>query len=318
MPPEDTGAGTGSLVGYDLRGARHSVDGDLRRDVSRAHRASIRGRILRPISPTISSASPRSCRASPAGCATAPRPASTPPPRRRWCGRSPRRRGASPARRARNEDRRARARRRRRARARPHRGGRGARRDGREAGRHCRHLDRRDHRRGLCRRHDRPRDAALRHPHRAQPHRRDAADDARPRRQAARPSSAAGWATRRGSTPSCCASSSCRRNLPEDFSGLAHSAHRDRLRPLPPPRGGVLARAAAARACGLDLAADHHAAGGARRAGSGRWRRDQSAAVRAPARPRRRDRRGRDFRAARTPTSARCRTRWNASMRPCW
>ena len=77
MPPEETGAGTGSLVGHDLDGARHSVAGGLRRHVSSRAPASIRGRIWRPISPTISSASPRSCRASPAACATAPRPAST-------------------------------------------------------------------------------------------------------------------------------------------------------------------------------------------------------------------------------------------------
>ena len=55
-----------------------------------------------------------------------------------------------------------------------------------------------------------------------------------------------------------------------------------------------------------------------RRPGSGRWRRDQSAAVRASARPRRRDRRDRDFRPASAATSATCRTRWNVSMRPCW
>ena len=77
------------------------------------------------------------------------------------------------------------------------------------------------HRRGLCRRHERPRDAALRHPRRAQPHRCDAPHDARPRRQARAICSAAASATPRGSTPSCCASSSCRRALPEDFSGLS-------------------------------------------------------------------------------------------------
>ena len=51
---------------------------------------------------------------------------------------------------------------------------RGARRDGREAGRDRRHLDRRADRRGLCGRHERPRDAPLRHRTRAQPHRGDA------------------------------------------------------------------------------------------------------------------------------------------------
>ena len=61
------------------RGARHSLGSrPMSRCIARAP-ASIRGRICRPISPIISSASPRSCKASPAGCATAPRPASTPP-----------------------------------------------------------------------------------------------------------------------------------------------------------------------------------------------------------------------------------------------
>ena len=80
MPPTDSGGGTGSLVGHDLAGARHSVHGGTTSMPMRRAPALIRARISTPIWPTTSSASPRSCRASPDGCATAPRPANTPPP----------------------------------------------------------------------------------------------------------------------------------------------------------------------------------------------------------------------------------------------
>ena len=86
-------------------------------------------------------------------------------------------------------------------------------------------------------------------------------------------------------------------SLPEDFSGLAIPLTviaSDLYR----RREVVFShRPAAAGACRLDLAADHHASGRGRRSGAGRRRRDQSAAVRAPARARRRRRRGRYFRA---------------------
>ena len=86
-------------------------------------------------------------------------------------------------------------------------------------------------------------------------------------------------------------------SLPEDFSGLSIPLTVIASDLYLPARGGVLARPAAARACRLDLAADHHASGGGRRSGAGRRRRDQSAAVRASARAGRRRRGGRYFRA---------------------
>ena len=74
MPHSDSGAGTGSLVGLDLEGARHSVAVRLRRRLRGAHRARSAALSRRSIRPTISSASPRSCRASSGACATAPPP----------------------------------------------------------------------------------------------------------------------------------------------------------------------------------------------------------------------------------------------------
>ena len=160
MPPSDTGAGTGSLVGHDLA----ALGIPSRRRLCRAYVART-GLDPRPhlpsISPTISSASPRSCRASSAACATAPPPTRTPPrtaqmvrPLAATAWEFAREAGAQ------MKTVRARARRRRRARARAYRGARGARRDGREAGRDRRHLDRRADRRRLCRRHERPRRCA--------------------------------------------------------------------------------------------------------------------------------------------------------------
>ena len=63
------------------RGARHSVAARTTSTPMWRAPGSIRGRIWRSISPTISSASPRSCRASSGACATAPPPTRTRP---RW------------------------------------------------------------------------------------------------------------------------------------------------------------------------------------------------------------------------------------------
>lgn len=156
---------------------------------------------------------------------------------------------------------------------RSHRRGRSAGRDGREAGGDRRYLDRRADRRGLCRRHERPRDAPSRDPHRAQPHRRDAPHDAGPRRQVARSVRRRPWrrdAAGRGARL---------RAVPagESAGGFfrpVDPADRDRLGPLPSARGCFHAGAAAAGAGGVDLASDHHASSRDRRAGSGRRRRD--------------------------------------------
>ena len=93
MPASDAGAGTATLVGRDLAALGIPSIGRLRNGCLRGSApASIRGRICRSISPTISSASPRSCRASSGACATAPRPAKMRRRARRWCARSPNRR----------------------------------------------------------------------------------------------------------------------------------------------------------------------------------------------------------------------------------
>ena len=133
------------------RGARHPVArAPMSTPMWRAP-GSIRARICRSISPTISSASPRSSRASSAACATAPRPASIAPAKAAH-GAAARRHGVGFAQAGGRAMKtlRARARRRRGARPRPYRGARGARRDGRAAGRDRRRLDRRADRRGLC------------------------------------------------------------------------------------------------------------------------------------------------------------------------
>ena len=159
MPPTDTGAGTGTLVGLDLAGARHPDAARLRRRLCGAHRARSAAASAGLSRLQLLPHRRDPTRASSAACATAPRPARTPPPRRRWCGRSPPTAWRVRRKRRAHEELRARARRRRRARARAYRGDRGARRDGRQAGRDRRHLDRRADRRGLRGRHDRPGDA---------------------------------------------------------------------------------------------------------------------------------------------------------------
>ena len=88
MPPSESGAGVGTLLGHDLAALGIPARGSTSTPMWRAP-ASIRARICRSIWPIISSGWPRSCRASSAACATAPPPARTPPPWRRWCGRSP-------------------------------------------------------------------------------------------------------------------------------------------------------------------------------------------------------------------------------------
>ena len=108
-------------------------------------------------------------------------------------------------------------------------------------------------------------------------------------------------------------------SLPEDFSGLsipltviASDLYR---RCEVPFSDGPLRRALAASISLPTIMRPVEVDG----AGAGRRRRHQSAAVRASARPRRCRRRGRDFRVRFPPTtSARCRTRWNASTRRCW
>ena len=64
MPPSETGAGIGTLVGLDLAALGIPSRGGLCRRLCARAPGSIRGRTCRSISPTISSASPRSCRAS--------------------------------------------------------------------------------------------------------------------------------------------------------------------------------------------------------------------------------------------------------------
>ena len=91
---EDTGAGTGSLVGFDLPALGIPSLCRLCRDVSRPHQPRSAAASAGLSRPTISSASPRSCKASSVACATAPPPARTPPAqgadgaaaRRRWPG----------------------------------------------------------------------------------------------------------------------------------------------------------------------------------------------------------------------------------------
>ncbi len=103
MPPEETGAGTGSLVGHDLAAlgipsasvyvemyhARTGFD-------PRPHLATYLAYNFFRIAAILQGIA--------AGSATARRPTSTRRPRRRWCGRWPRRHGASPARREPDEN----------------------------------------------------------------------------------------------------------------------------------------------------------------------------------------------------------------------
>ena len=126
---------------------------------------------------------------------------------------------------------RARARRRRRARACAYRDARGARRDRREAGRDRRLLDRRGDRRGLCGRHDRPRDAPPSHRAGARPRRGVAPRDGRARAAAWSEILGAGFGNPlRGRWPQVLRRVPGR-TAPGRFSRSRDSAHRAGVRP---------------------------------------------------------------------------------------
>ena len=167
MPPSDTGAGTGSLVGLDLAAlgipsrsattstpmcARTGLDPRPHLPVYLAYNFFRIAAILQGIVGRVRD-----------GTATNEHAAAKAPMVRPLAATA----WAFAREAARHEDLRARARRRRRARACPHRGARGARRDGRAAGGDRRLLDRRADRRGLCGRDDGPRHPPLRHRARA-------------------------------------------------------------------------------------------------------------------------------------------------------